>query len=105
MCYGKKIELFYFFITCFFQKPILLHEFIYGFSEFSMADDQGASYSAQHINELLRCPICLDRFRTPKLLPCQHTFCESPCLEQLVDRSVSQKLFCSPEPKAHMLSL
>ena len=44
------------------------------------------SYSAQHIEELLRCPICLDRFRTPKLLPCQHTFCESPCLEQLVDR-------------------
>lgn len=44
------------------------------------------TYSAQHIEELLRCAICLDRYRSPKLLPCQHTFCGSPCLEQLVDR-------------------
>ena len=57
------------------------------------ADEHEVSYSAQHINELLRCPICLDRFRTPKLLPCQHTFCESPCLEQLVDRSVLSYFF------------
>ena len=65
----------------FYSVPVL---------ETSMAegDVNQMSYSAQHIEELLRCPICLDRFRTPKLLPCQHTFCESPCLEQLVDRLV-----------------
>jgi len=53
-----------------------------------MTEREGSavSYSAQHIDELLRCPVCLDRFNTPKLLPCQHTFCESPCLEHLVDR-------------------
>ncbi|KAL4222418.1 tripartite motif containing 71 [Mactra antiquata] len=51
-----------------------------------MADDSNLSYSAQQIDELLRCSICLDRLKSPKLLPCQHTFCESPCLQQLVDR-------------------
>lgn len=42
-------------------------------------------YAAEQVQQLLRCAICLDRFRQPKLLPCQHTFCESPCLEGLVD--------------------
>ena len=43
-------------------------------------------YQAEQVQQLLRCAICLDRFRHPKLLPCQHTFCESPCLEGLIDR-------------------
>ena len=47
------------------------------------ADQPDASYSAERIEQLLRCPICLDRFKGPKLLPCQHTFCRSPCLEGL----------------------
>ena len=40
-----------------------------------------ASYPAERIEQLLRCPICLSRLKSPKLLPCQHTFCRSPCLE------------------------
>ena len=31
----------------------------------------------------LECPICKDAFNTPKMLPCGHTLCLSPCLEQL----------------------
>ncbi|XP_025094556.1 RING finger protein nhl-1-like [Pomacea canaliculata] len=50
-----------------------------------MADTE-MSYSAEHIQRLLQCSVCLDRFKQPKLLPCQHTFCLSPCLEGLVDR-------------------
>ena len=46
-------------------------------------DQPEGSYSAERIEQLLRCPICLDRFKGPKLLPCQHTFCRSPCLEGL----------------------
>lgn len=42
-------------------------------------------YQAEQVQQLLRCAICLDRFHQPKLLPCQHTFCESPCLEGLID--------------------
>ena len=47
------------------------------------SDQPEGSYSAGRIEQLLRCPICLDRFKRPKLLPCQHTFCKSPCLEGL----------------------
>lgn len=36
----------------------------------------------RNIEEQVTCPICLDRFRTPKQLPCQHTYC-LPCLTQL----------------------
>ncbi|KAL3831636.1 hypothetical protein ACJMK2_023364 [Sinanodonta woodiana] len=61
-------------------------------------EDEELSYSAQHINELLRCPICLDRFKNPKLLPCQHTFCETPCLQGLIDR-LTRLLRC-PECRA-----
>ncbi|KAK6165612.1 hypothetical protein SNE40_022509 [Patella caerulea] len=47
--------------------------------------DEEMTYSSRHIEQLLQCSICLDRFKTPKLLPCQHTYCQSPCLEQLVN--------------------
>ena len=32
----------------------------------------------------LKCSICFDTFKQPKLLPCFHVFCKSPCLEKLV---------------------
>ncbi|XP_070549544.1 RING finger protein nhl-1-like [Ptychodera flava] len=35
------------------------------------------------ISELLECQVCLTRYRNPKSLPCQHSFCQH-CLEQLV---------------------
>lgn len=37
------------------------------------------------LEQLLTCAICLDRYRNPKLLPCQHSFCADPCLEGLQD--------------------
>jgi hypothetical protein len=32
-------------------------------------------YKIENLENLLQCAICLDRFRTPKVLSCQHTFC------------------------------
>lgn len=37
------------------------------------------------MERLTTCPVCLDKFRTPKLLPCMHTFCLMPCLTNLVE--------------------
>ncbi|XP_028967027.1 RING finger protein nhl-1 [Galendromus occidentalis] len=39
----------------------------------------------QQLEQLLTCAICMDRFKNPKLLPCQHTYCCDPCMEGLVD--------------------
>ncbi len=41
----------------------------------------------------LECPLCLDTFKQPKILPCFHVFCKSPCLEKLVIER-SRSLIC-----------
>ncbi|KAK7474353.1 hypothetical protein BaRGS_00034401 [Batillaria attramentaria] len=45
------------------------------------------------VEEYLTCPLCLDTFRSPKLLPCSHTFCEA-CLKDLVSNHPSGKFPC-----------
>ena len=41
--------------------------------------------NANQMERLTTCPVCLDKFRIPKVLPCMHTFCLTPCLTNLVD--------------------
>lgn len=55
--------------------------------------------SVQQIQQRLTCPVCLDRYKVPKLLPCQHTFCLNPCLTNLIDTS-TRKIKC---PECRML--
>ena len=43
-------------------------------------EDKG---SESRFKKLLECAICLQRLKIPKMLPCQHTFCEN-CLQNLV---------------------
>uniref|UniRef100_A0A915J320 RING-type domain-containing protein n=1 Tax=Romanomermis culicivorax TaxID=13658 RepID=A0A915J320_ROMCU len=58
----------------------------------------------EKIEQLLTCSVCLDRYKNPKLLPCQHTFCLEPCLEGLAD-SLRRTIKC-PECRAeHPLPL
>lgn len=52
----------------------------------------------EHFEQLLTCCVCLDRYRNPKLLPCQHSFCMEPCMEGLVDY-VRRQVKC-PECRA-----
>ncbi|KAL4003681.1 NHL repeat family protein [Acanthocheilonema viteae] len=51
----------------------------------------------EKIEQLLTCPICLDRYKQPKLLPCHHTFC-LPCLDNCVD--VVRRILKCPECRA-----
>jgi len=37
----------------------------------------------------LECPICLERFTDPKVLPCQHTFCRN-CLQEFIQSNANQ---------------
>lgn len=43
------------------------------------------------LDDLVLCPICLNRFLSPKTLECQHSFC-AKCLKTL--RAVDQRLVC-----------
>merc|ERR1712013_12885 len=52
----------------------------------------------EQFDQLLTCCVCLDRYRTPKLLPCQHSYCLEPCMEGLVDY-VKRQVKC-PECRA-----
>ena len=40
---------------------------------------------ADSITKLLECPICLETFKSPRMLPCQHSFCIEPCLKGIVN--------------------
>ena len=50
-----------------------------------MAAAPEVTLSSEHVQRLLQCAVCLETFNQPKLLPCMHTFCLSPCLEGLVE--------------------
>ncbi|XP_066298912.1 tripartite motif-containing protein 3-like [Branchiostoma lanceolatum] len=47
----------------------------------------GSSSLGEQISEELTCSICLELFTRPKVLPCQHTFCQD-CLQDLASRRV-----------------
>ena len=60
-------------------------------------DDVGDHDDEQGIKELkqeITCPLCLDTFREPKLLSCDHVYCKSPCLEALLVRSKNSTISC-----------
>jgi tripartite motif-containing protein 71 len=60
--------------------------------------------SVQQIQQRLTCPVCLEPFKQPKLLPCQHTFCLTPCLTNLADRS-TRRVKCPECRSIHNLPL
>ena len=49
-----------------------------------MAEKTAAKDALKKLDAQLECSICFDTFKQPKLLPCFHVFCKSPCLEKLV---------------------
>ena len=51
-----------------------------------MASSSHMSIHSESVQKLLQCAVCLELFKQPKILPCQHTFCLTPCLEGLFDQ-------------------
>ncbi|KAI4881577.1 hypothetical protein NFI96_033256 [Prochilodus magdalenae] len=55
------------------------------------------------LEEELTCPVCLDLYRDPRLLPCGHNFC-LPCLRRLKGRSERGRLRCPECRQSHRCS-
>ena len=51
------------------------------------------------VKEELKCSICLDNFKNPKVLPCCHSFCLH-CLEGAHERTKDKKILTCPQCKA-----
>nr|XP_006811545.1 PREDICTED: E3 ubiquitin-protein ligase TRIM56-like [Saccoglossus kowalevskii] len=68
-----------------------------------MASNIGATSHKQLMDDIdkkiLLCPICQERFTSPKILPCVHTFCEK-CLKSWVEKKHGQ-LTCPSCRKPH----
>ncbi|CAF1156354.1 unnamed protein product [Rotaria sordida] len=63
----------------------------------SFTNDSSSSklaYSYSNIEQTLECPVCLDRFRDPRALPCQHVYC-CLCLKTIISSNKSCiKIIC-----------
>ena len=59
------------------------------------------------LQELLECPICMNTFENPHVLPCQHTFCKK-CISSLkknaANSSTSESISCPICRESHVLS-
>ena len=45
------------------------------------------------ISEEIKCPICLEQLKQPKILPCQHTYCLE-CLEEVAKLNNPNTVHC-----------
>ena len=58
---------------------------------------EGSSPAKEGLEKLkgeITCPLCLETFGEPKVLPCQHVYCKAPCLEGLAQRSANGTISC-----------
>ena len=53
------------------------------------------AYSFSNIEENLQCPLCIDRLRDPRALPCQHVFCCS-CLKSIPSSNLPYPTIACP---------
>ena len=61
-----------------------------------------AEEAVKKIDSKLECSVCLNSFKEPKLLPCFHVFCKSPCLEELAAQDPEGKALTCPTCRHHV---
>ena len=59
-----------------------------------MTDDHDDEQGIKELKHEITCPLCLDTFREPKLLSCDHVYCRSPCLEALLVQNKNSTISC-----------
>ena len=52
-----------------------------------------SEFSIEELKQKLTCSVCHSTYKQPKLLPCSHTFCLTPCLYSLIDKQ-KRKIIC-----------
>ncbi|KAL3888310.1 hypothetical protein ACJMK2_000681 [Sinanodonta woodiana] len=57
-------------------------------NEDSIASDEVPFSQKENADEELICPLCMNLFRSPRQLPCSHSFCEG-CLQSHISKTVS----------------
>lgn len=50
--------------------------------------------AVEKLKEEITCPMCLEIYREPKILPCHHVYCKSPCLESLARKNADRTVSC-----------
>lgn len=56
---------------------------------------------ADGIAEQLKCSVCLEEYRKPKLLRCYHSYCQD-CIKQLLKRSEGNNMVKCPQCRTKM---
>ena len=59
----------------------------------------GGKGGLKDLQQEVMCPLCLDTFEDPRVLPCQHVYCKS-CLDHLASRGGNVSLACPECRKA-----
>ena len=54
-------------------------------NSFTSGDSETVQAKIKIVDQSLSCPVCLERYRDPRLLTCNHSFCRV-CLEDIVTR-------------------
>lgn len=71
-------------------QKIRLYRAVIKFSPTDMAEGRRVK---QVLEKEVTCPLCLDIFKEPKKLPCDHVYCRQ-CIEKLANRSLDAFLSC-----------
>ncbi|KAK3751074.1 hypothetical protein QZH41_010958 [Actinostola sp. cb2023] len=68
----------------------------YGIEVFFLSHTAMAAKLTQVLEDQVTCPICLQQYEDPRILPCLHTYCRH-CLQGMLDRGRTPSTIICPE--------